>query len=267
MESFYKHNFNEKLNIIFIENWNFDKFYKGKVDKDYKVSYENINLSIMDYRWFAWELANINNIADHPLINKETILIFNGITWDNIICLFNFGEFILHGGSITRRHKLSSTEYLLSKFLYLSGLDGSKNDFYNAYVEKIITNPKLDFKFYNHFKNKINLNTSIKNVKLLNKLEIKGSFLSELIISNFEILMYLNTMRTINNIKEQTKAVEELSSRKEDYYKNYHNGKLERKLKNLADKSASISKEVDRFKLGLDYSYDNYLNLRKEFLD
>jgi len=134
-------------------------------------------------------------------------------------------------------------------------------------VEKIITNPKLDFKFYNHFKNKINLNTSIKNVKLLNKLEIKGSFLSELIISNFEILMYLNTMRTINNIKEQTKAVEELSSRKEDYYKNYHNGKLERKLKNLADKSASISKEVDRFKLGLDYSYDNYLNLRKEFLD
>ena len=199
--------------------------------------------------------------------NKETIFIFNGITWDNIICLFNFGEFTLHGGSITRRHKLSSTQYLLSKFLYLSGLEESKNNFYDAYVEKIITNPKLNFKFYNHFKNKININTNIKNVKLLNKLDIKDSFLSELIISNFEILTYLNTMRTINNIKEQSKAVEELSSRKEDYYKNYHNGKLERKLKNLADKSSSISKEVDRFKSGLENSYENYLYVRKEFLN
>jgi len=74
-------------------------------------------------------------------------------------------------------------------------------------------------------------------------------------------------MRTINNIKEQSKAVEELSSRKEDYYKNYHNGKLERKLKNLADKSSSISKEVDRFKSGLENSYENYLYVRKEFLN
>ena len=77
-------------------------------------------------------------------INISPIIIFRcGLSWSNLISLIQLQNIVVHGGSISRRHKISLNEYKLSIFLFLSGLTGSVEQFYGSYVDKFFSSSSL----------------------------------------------------------------------------------------------------------------------------
>src|SRR5882724_85956 len=96
-------------------------------------------LTFMNYHTF---FKNLNNIK-----------IFQGLHWGNIVYLFEINGLTIHGGSISRRQKLSITQFRLAKFLHISHLAYNKQQFYDSYIDKIFTSPKYDVNYYNHLFN------------------------------------------------------------------------------------------------------------------
>src|ERR1700736_5283781 len=109
----------------------------------------------MDYQTF---FDNLNKIKDFRseeekkdlLFGFNPIIIFQDLHWGNILSLLELNGYTLHGGSITRRHKLSIVQYRLSQFLSLSNLCLYKSEFYFQYVDKIFSSNKYDTNFYKH---------------------------------------------------------------------------------------------------------------------
>ncbi len=92
----------------------------------------------------------IENRSDLEKNNKEylginPIIIFRGVSWGNIVHMFQLQNKIINGGSITRRHKLSISKYRLSVFIDLIDLfKWNKQNLFNNYSEKTFTSGKFD---------------------------------------------------------------------------------------------------------------------------
>jgi len=116
-------------------------------------------LTFMNYHTFFKNLNNIKNYKsdyekkNKDLLNMYPIIIFQGLHWGNIVYLFEINGLTIHGGSISRRQKLSITQFRLAKFLHISHLAYNKQQFYDSYIDKIFTSPKYDVNYYNHLFN------------------------------------------------------------------------------------------------------------------
>jgi len=113
----------------------------------------------MNYHTFFNNLNNIKNYKsdyekkNKDILNMNPIIIFQGLHWGNIVYLFEINGLTIHGGSISRRQKLSITQFRLAKFLHISHLAYNKQQFYDSYIDKIFTSPKYDVNYYNHLFN------------------------------------------------------------------------------------------------------------------
>ena len=102
----------------------------------YPTFFNNIS-SIVSLSISEYEKENKQYIGINPII------VFQGLTWNNIVQLFKLQNIDINGGSITRRHKLSICEYRLSKFIDLF-LSPTKELFYHSYTNKFINDPKYE---------------------------------------------------------------------------------------------------------------------------
>ena len=113
---------------------------EGKIivrSMSYFSFFNNIR-SIVSESISAYEKENKEYIGINPII------VFQGLSWDNIVHLFKLHNIDINGGSITRRHKLSICEYRLSKFLDLF-VYVDKEEFYYSYTNKYLNNPKYEY--------------------------------------------------------------------------------------------------------------------------
>lgn len=101
-----------------------------------------LNLQTMSLDDFFKKIESHSNFIswvesdkDKDIIGFNPIIVFKNISWANVLYSARVYKYILHGGSSTRRHKLSIIEYKLSSFLYVSGLLISKSQYYTDYIE------------------------------------------------------------------------------------------------------------------------------------
>ena len=111
-------------------------FFTNSLNKNYKLI-----IHTMSYPKFFKDLKLLFNYRsekekDKDYLGINPIIIFNGLSKGNIIHLFKLHNINLNGGSISRRHKLSITEYRLSIFIDLIDLfQENKEEFLYFYKE------------------------------------------------------------------------------------------------------------------------------------
>jgi hypothetical protein len=268
--SFDKHHFeNNRMHLIssvvFIENFSFNKIpikiYSGVEPKYYtfvikpKFEYENnkyvyvindnLNLVIVfidfDYLLDLFQnesLDLINNLfgkkkmekKDFSLLYNNSLFIFSDICWSNIILNFKIRGVDISGGSISKRHVLSTVDFQLFKglyFLYSSDeeqvrqllFNNYKDDFlsssipldlYKKYVSINIKLNKLNIKDYNN--NSVNnLILENNNNKLINYISMDGysTDLNKIILNNYLYSIDLFKKNIINNFNLKISNLEE----------------------------------------------------------
>ena len=98
-----------------------------EVQKNISSYSSNIKVVIeqCDYNYFMSNLSSyLNKISDSKSTSLDSpIFIFQGLHLSTLTSLFKQSGYTFHGGSMTLRHKLSSLEYNLSVFLYITELD------------------------------------------------------------------------------------------------------------------------------------------------
>ena len=182
-----------------------------------------IVLHYVEFFYFAKNILNFipnkdafisNDLSyykDKKLYLSPIIIFRNGVSWSNIISLLQLEGITVHGGSNTRRHKLSINEYRLSVFLYLSGLIGSVEEFYANYIDKIISSNTFPKDLYNYLKFNDNLDSfEGKDKNLKEYLEFNKNLHSFILIQNYgeEMLSLekeINTLTEFINIEYDSK--------------------------------------------------------------
>ena len=197
-------------------------------------------------------------------INFSPIIIFKcGLTWSNIISLIQLNNITVHGGSISRRHKVSITEYRLSTFLYLSGLTGSKNHFYDSYVDKFFSSTNLvsDLSAYKYINKHLSgyrpSNGVLLNYYLLNKqiktlidlAQINKSILSleESLkgLNNFIHTKYEQELSSLDQLKSQNlKKLSEVRSKDLSFSSSKHKNVVHHKIKILKSNISTINQQI-----------------------
>jgi len=169
------------------------------------------------------------------LISRYEIVIFSSLHWSNILLLFQIHGYILNGGSITKRHKLSLTQYRLSNFIRLNRLNPTAQNFHTLYSDKYLSSNKLERKYYELF----------KKVKTSSGISVPTNYTLD---KFYEFNDKLRVINLINlNSKESERYQKELSvitSWVESYplLENKYNEELEYFMKHLSQlKSKEIS--------------------------
>lgn len=109
---------------------------------------ENIKIIYLSYIYFFKNLDIIfkgisEEEANSDFLGVNPIIIFQGLSWSNIVHLFKLNKININGGNIPKRHQLSISNFRLSVFLYYCRI-WSKNNFYKATTNKILTSAKYD---------------------------------------------------------------------------------------------------------------------------
>ncbi len=258
----------DEIHLIFV-SWNHVTLNKI-ITKEYtSLDISNFRfklvLTFMSYYTFFNNLNNIKNYkSDYEKKNKDIldinpIIIFQGLHWGNIVYLFEVNGLTIHGGSISRRQKLSITQFRLAKFLHISHLAYNKQQFYNSYIDKIFTSSKYDVNYYNHlfnlgsynnfphvnsiilkyFKinNLINLNSKLSDIKIK-----KDRDKSELIELERRVIFIEQEFKNIElNIKhKQSKLLDDINK------KSKHKASITGSLKILNNRKKEL--EIDKNK-------------------
>lgn len=130
----------------------FDNIGNNILLKIHRFNYINFFANLEDILFsennsrYPWTMEN----KDRGKVKISPIIIFKGITKNNIINLFQHKGYTLHGGSISRRHLLSIIEYRLSLFLYISGLVQYKSELYSSHNSEFIIKNKYKKIFKNN---------------------------------------------------------------------------------------------------------------------
>ena len=259
-----------------------NSYYENILDcrgKEFKFHYIKCHLNYF--------LNNIKDIVSLGLIpqnepnlgkkyiNISPIIIFRcGLSWSNIISLIQLQNIVVHGGSVSRRHKISLNEYKLSVFLFLSGLTGSVEQFYDSYVDKFFSSSKLEPDLY-AFK-QINQNLVdfipsqeiLLNYYLLNKqiriiIELEG--VKKSIMSLEETIAKLNSyisqesdkyLERLEYEKDQNeKKLSQLKSKDLKFASSKHKTVVRHKMQNLKTICSEIQKKIEALELNLSEGY------------
>jgi hypothetical protein len=173
---------------IFRENYKLICYNMG-----YNTFFKNL-LSIKKYKSDE-EIKYSNYLGLNPII------IFKGLHWGNIIYLFKIYGYTVHGGSITRRHKLSMTELRLAEFLNLIEIMQEKNTYYSMYVDTILSSNKYEVGFYNYLKEMKDIESySHLNPVILEYLKINNIIYYKIKLSDLdkEMLVLNKKLENIN---------------------------------------------------------------------
>ena len=245
---------------IFIYNMSYIKFFKI-LDK------------LFDFR--SDKEKNSKYLGINPII------IFNGLSKGNIIHLFKLHNINLNGGSISRRHKLSITEYRLSIFIDLIDLfQENKEEFLSFYKEnrfssKFYIRPSLKKEvklnpYINHYNimnnlyslaiEKFNLNTTISKLNQgIEKFKIDILDIDNSIVNNnLTIETHINKISSLKNkFKEgiSTKHKASLSGR----IKSNHS-----EIENLKHKNIKLEQVKLNLTKNLDINYNKLNNLKSK---
>ena len=97
---------------------------------------ENIKINYLSYIYFFKNLDILfkgisEEEANSDFLGVNPIIIFQGLSWTNIVHLFKLNKININGGNIPKRHQLSISNFRLSVFLYYCRI-WSKNNFYKA---------------------------------------------------------------------------------------------------------------------------------------
>nr|ADO51613.1 rnapol [Moniliophthora roreri] len=280
------YNLNVDLYIIFV-SWE-DTLLSDELCEEFK--FENLNgyelkiiIKRMGYKTFFSKIGSIMDNRSHSekidkmYLGINPIIIFKGLSWSNIVYLFKINKIILHGGSISKRHKLSICEYRLSLFLNFSNLyTQNKSEFYDNYAESFFSSSKFDrenieitnkyISEYIRINNKIEFETKLAEIKweidnlenvnaiLENNIkELKSSISSsdskiiflknklyELKNKNIESIKNKNKISISGRIKKIQSIINELYN--ENKKKNIELINLEKKLNNKLNDLNSLNK-------------------------
>lgn len=251
--------FNEKYKI-FVYNMSYAKFF-------------NILDKLFDFR--SDKEKNSKYLGINPII------IFNGLSKGNIIHLFKLHNINLNGGSISRRHKLSITEYRLSIFLDLIDLyQENKEEFFSFYKEN-----KFSSKFYirPYVKKEVKLNPYIIQYNLINNLFSLAieKFNLDTTISNlirviekfkFDILEIENSIEYNNlTIETHINNISSLKNKFKEGIRTKHKASISGRIKSNQYEIESLKHQnikLEQVKLNLtknlDVNYNNLNNLKSK---
>lgn len=203
---------------------------------------------------FIYKILNIKDFTknelgvDHNYSMKDTIFIFEDIDWFTLQLLFKHVGIILSSGSISKRQILSTTQFNLSKLLFVLGYNN--NDLYNSYS------------YLNKF-------FSDKNENNLNSLSFE---VDNLLMSNFIKTELSKEKNTINNtILKLRQRIEEisnninslendLSTKKDQIFKN-------NKSLNNSQKIITLSNKIESNKKFITSLEDQISSLNPKLLD
>jgi DNA-directed RNA polymerase len=212
-----------KLNIYYMS---FMSFFENLVDLIDKRSYEE----------------------DSSLIGINPIIIFKGLHWGNIIYFFNKYGYTVHGGSISRRHKLSMSEFRLGIFLYLMNIE-DKESYYRYYRDNLISSNFYDNKHENSIYNEyllINNEILYKN-KLL---DLNKELLTEkknIFQKDIELSIIVEKMSEFLNEKTYLDKLHSSYDKKLLIHKtsSKHRMVINNKIKDLVEQKNDLIKEND----------------------
>lgn len=129
------------------------------------------------------------SLNKYTLYGFSPIIIFKGFHWATLVSLFKTRFINLHGGSITRRHKFSLTEYRLSQFLqFFQIYNIGRTELYESHVDNLFSSGAFQ----------LNDNSS-KFIKQLYKLN------EYLCLSDYDVLV----SRTINSLDDELKNIKQ----------------------------------------------------------
>lgn len=123
-----------------------------------------------------------SNTKDFDSVINDVLFVFENLTWLNIKLYFKLYNIQIGGGTITKRHLLSTTHYNLSFFLTLLGVNSK--DIYDSFTNELLK-PKHENKVNLLPYKKENLNENL-NYDLITQLmfwsitEIKNNLLTEI---------------------------------------------------------------------------------------
>ncbi len=107
---------------------------------------------------------------ENKYIGINPIIMFKGLNWGNIVHIFKLHNINLHGGSISRRHKLSIAEYRLGKFIELLDLfEYGKDEYYVMYSEKYFSSSKYTGPKFLDKNVKLRINPYIQEYIIINE--------------------------------------------------------------------------------------------------
>ena len=99
---------------------------------------------------------------DKSYLGINPIIFFRGLSWGTIVQLFKLININLHGGSISRRHKLSMIECRLGYFMYLTKIfTYDKNSYFSFYSDNYFTSSKYADKYLKNIN--INVDSAVQN--------------------------------------------------------------------------------------------------------
>ena len=253
--------------------------YKEYKYLDINDQERKIYLRSMSYPTF---FKNINIISesiseleknDKNYIGINPIIVFQGLTWNNIVHLFKVNKIDINGGSITRRHKLSICDYRLSKFLDLL-IPLNKEIFYSSYTEKYLTSPsysrntEINMSNHPYLSQYLSINNYLNLKFKKNEIETNISSIEDKIgnIKSNIIFAESNISNNDTNIMYMKENISYLKQKLVEGIREKHKASLSGRIKkkqdeilNLKNKNSDNSSEITRLKIDLD-KYSNLLN-------
>lgn len=151
-------------------------------------------------------MPNSKNIKDKEAVYRNTLFEFTGITWNNIVLLFKLYNIDISGGTITKRHTVTSQQF--DFISYISRLYSDKYE-----LDKVL--------YFSYSNSKLLLSTKgikITHIHLKNVIgQIKNTPLNELWL--FTSQEYRGSISTVFKILELDKlGLNDLTS-KDEYYR------------------------------------------------
>ena len=219
------------------------------------------------------------SLNKYTLYGFSPIIIFKGFHWATLVSLFKTRFINLHGGSITRRHKLSICDYRLSKFLDLM-IFLNKEDFYDSYADKYITSPRYDRKnpinmtYQPYVSQYITINKYL-NLKIQEN-EIAGK-ISNTELKIAEIRSSLISMRNFisineSNIEANKKSISRIKEKFVEGIREKHKASITGRIKNfntaiknLRNENSNYSSEILNLESDLSENL-NTLNILKALI-
>ncbi len=192
-----------------------------KCSLNYFLPYDNFKDTLLS-KILEKNPNNINDPINTNILNN-VIFIFENSDWITIQRLFKLIKINLSGGSITKRHFLSTTDFQLTKFLYLMGYQ--KNEIYENHK-----NLSTSFKF--------TLDLYPDNIEIFKQIILKEDILA--------LDKLISEKKTIDLKVNTTKGnIDELKSKLNNKTQNSTKIKsLQKSIKDLQDKIKIFKNDI-----------------------
>lgn len=264
------------MNMKYIKINIFD-FINMLLSKDSSTSYQMVNLLVNDENYkFNFQLDVKELFLSDNMKHHKVILILQGLSWSIILYLFRIVKISMYGGSITRRHILSTAQLNLVYFLHLlNGMYIDTNIIYQSYNSNSILNSKYEKELSKIVQNNIEFDP-----EFVQGLESKGNKKELLFLffgRNYLLKAFMDLSKyknMIENLLIENKNIESEIQIKKDKIKDLSynvdkdlSGRSKRKLENgkvfVNDLTSKLNKNIE----AIAKNKNLFLNLRSQLIN